>query len=227
MSTVDKDSALVRRAMAGDREAFSDLAAANWRRLLALVRSIVADLDAEDVVQDGMIKAWRKLGSLRDPRAFSAWLTRIVANTAIARARRRRIFDPIDGAAVAAAEEAMDVQIDVGRLLARLAPKQRAVLHLTTIEGFTDSEIGDALGISSSSVRVHRLNNLGWVKEDDKLRVGPLDEMSRRENVRTDTTINLLHETWGSATIASRGDAENPTVVLLVESVLADARRTG
>jgi hypothetical protein len=66
---------------------------------------------------------------------------------------------------------------------------------------------------------VLRVNNLGWVKEGDTLRVGPLDEWSRRKRVRTDTTINLPRQTWGSATIASRGDAETPTVVLLVESV--------
>ena len=140
-----------------DLEAFSDLATVRWRRLLALARSIVADLEAEDVVQDGLVKAWNKLRSLRDPEAFNAWLTRIVANTAIARARRRRWADPIDGVAVAAVDDAIDVQIDVGRLLAKLAPKQRAVLHLTTIEGFTDREIAGILGITSSSVRVHRL----------------------------------------------------------------------
>jgi RNA polymerase sigma-70 factor (ECF subfamily) len=105
MYPVEDESRLVRRAIDGDREAFSDLAAAHWRRLLALARSIVADLEAEDVVQDAMIKAWSKLGSLRDPKAFPAWLTRIVANAAVARARRRRFFEPIDGAAVAAAEE--------------------------------------------------------------------------------------------------------------------------
>lgn len=154
---MNDDSRLVRRAIDGDREAFSDLAAAHWRRLLALARSIVADLEAEDVVQDGLIKAWRKLGSLRDPEAFGAWLTRIVANTAIAKARRRRFFEPIDGVAVAAAASSIDSRIDVGRLLLKLAPKQRAVLHLTTIEGFSDSEIAEILGIASSSVRVHRL----------------------------------------------------------------------
>jgi RNA polymerase sigma-70 factor (ECF subfamily) len=154
---VDDESHLVQRAIDGDREAFSDLAAAHWRRLLALARTIVADLEAEDVVQDGLIKAWRKLGSLRDPEAFCAWLTRIVANTAIAKARRRRYFEPIDGVAVAAAEDGIENRIDIGRLLFKLAPKQRAVLHLTTIEGFSDREIGDILGIASSSVRVHRL----------------------------------------------------------------------
>jgi RNA polymerase sigma-70 factor (ECF subfamily) len=157
MSTVDNESALVRRAMEGDRGAFSDLAAAHWRRLLGLARSIVADLEAEDVAQEALIKAWRKLGSLREAEAFAAWLTRIVANTAVAKARRRRFFEPIDGVAVAAVEEPLDVQIDVGRLLLGLAPRQRAVLHLTAIEGYTDREIAEALGISSSSVRVHRL----------------------------------------------------------------------
>jgi RNA polymerase sigma-70 factor (ECF subfamily) len=154
---VNDDSRLVRRAIDGDREAFSDLAARHWRRLVALARSIVAELEAEDVVQDGLIKAWSKLGSLRDPGSFGSWLTRIVANTAIARARRRRFFEPIDGVTVATAESGIDSRIDVGRLLRKLAPKQRAVLHLTTFEGLTDREIGEALGIASSSVRVHRL----------------------------------------------------------------------
>jgi RNA polymerase sigma-70 factor (ECF subfamily) len=154
---VDNDSALVRRAMEGDREAFSDLAAVHWRRLLGLARSIVADLEAEDVVQEALIKAWRRLRSLREEKAFSAWLTRIVANTAVAKARRRRFFEPIDGASLAAVEVPVDTRIDVGRLLVRLAPRQRAVLHLTAVEGYTDREIAKALGISSSSVRVHRM----------------------------------------------------------------------
>jgi RNA polymerase sigma-70 factor (ECF subfamily) len=157
MYTVNDDTVLVQRAMEGNREAFSDLAALHWRRLVALARSIVADLEAEDVVQDGLVKAWTKIRTLREPGSFSSWLTRIVANTAIARARRRRYFEPIDGVAVAGPPTSVDDLIDVGRLLARLAPRQRAVLHLTVVEGLTDSEVGEALGISASSVRVHRL----------------------------------------------------------------------
>jgi len=154
---MEDQSALVQRAMAGDREAFSDLAAAHWRRLLGLARSIVADLEAEGVVQDGLIKAWTKIGRLREPAAFASWLTRIVANTAVARARNRRIFQPLNGADFAARNRSADDRIDVQRLLTRLAPRQRAVLHLTVIEGLSDSEIADVLGISSSSVRVHRM----------------------------------------------------------------------
>lgn len=157
MPVVDDHTALVRRALAGDRGAFSDLAAAEWRRLLALARSIVADLEAEDVVQDGLIKAWRKLGTLREPQAFSAWLTRIVANTAVARARRRRLFESIDGVLAAAPSPCLDDRMDIAGLLRKLAPRQRAVLHMTAVEGMTDREIAETLGITSSSVRAHRL----------------------------------------------------------------------
>lgn len=157
MSAMNDQSALVQRAMAGDREAFSDLAAAHWRRLVALARSIVADLEAEGVVQDGLIKAWTKVGKLREPAAFTSWLTRIVANTAVARARRKKIFQPLNGAEFAAREAPTDARIDVQRLLARLAPRQRAVLHLTVVEGLSDTEIAEVLGISNSSVRVHRM----------------------------------------------------------------------
>ncbi len=157
MSAMEDQSALVQRAMAGDREAFSDLAASHWRRLVALARSIVADLEAEGVVQDGLIKAWKKIGGLREPAAFQSWLTRIVANTAVARARRRKIFQPLNGVEFAARDRSADHRIDVQRLLTKLAPRQRAVLHLTVIEGLSDSEAAEVLGISSSSVRVHRM----------------------------------------------------------------------
>lgn len=66
---------------------------------------------------------------------------------------------------------------------------------------------------------VLRTNNLGWKKDGETLRVIPLDEMGRRKRVRTEATINLARGGWGSATIASRGDEYNPTVVLYVESV--------
>ena len=76
-----------------------------------------------------------------------------------------------------------------------------------------------------------RVNNLGWVKENGGLRIAPLDELSRRKRVRTDATINLPRGSWGSATIASRGDSVNPTAVLIVESVDGEpfmvAERTG
>ena len=69
---------------------------------------------------------------------------------------------------------------------------------------------------------VLRTNNLGWTTEGDTLRIAPLDEFSRRKKVRTEATVNLARGDAGSATVASRGDAENRTVVLVIESVAGE-----
>jgi hypothetical protein len=66
---------------------------------------------------------------------------------------------------------------------------------------------------------VLRTNNLGWKKDGDILRVAPLDEMSRRKRVRTEATISLGWGSSESATIASRGDAVNPTAVVILEGI--------
>jgi len=47
-------------------------------------------------------------------------------------------------------------RVDVERTLGVLAPRQRAVMHLTVVEGMSDSEIGPVMGIDAASVRSHR-----------------------------------------------------------------------
>lgn len=152
----------VARAAGGDEAAFGALVEAHWGRLLRLARSVVGDAEAADAVQDGLLVAWRGLPALRQPAAFPAWLTRVVTRRALARARRRapwwRRLRPLDEAEGVAAPEASggDGEIDVARLLAALAPRQRAVMHLTVVEGMSDGEIGRVLGIAAASVRSHR-----------------------------------------------------------------------
>ncbi|MCB1034965.1 MAG: sigma-70 family RNA polymerase sigma factor, partial [Acidobacteria bacterium] len=146
---------LVLEAARGDRGAFRGLVEAHWTRLVALARSVVGDLEAEDAVQEGFVDAWRKLGRLRDPSAFRAWLTRIVLRRCLKRARRIRFHVPLEEAPEVAAE-ASPPDLDVPALLARLAPRQRAVMHLTLVEELSDSEIAHLLHITAASVRSHR-----------------------------------------------------------------------
>ena len=152
------DAGLVRAAQLGDATAFSVLVERHWRRLVGLARSVAGDVDGEDVVQDTLVTAWDKLPSLRDPAAFRAWLTRSVARAAVRRARRRAWLQPLEPLPEPADPRARgcDGEIHVEQLLRRLAPRQRAVMHLTVVEGMSDSEIGEALGIDAASVRSHR-----------------------------------------------------------------------
>ena len=72
------------------------------------------------------------------------------------RARRWRLVRVALDAAPEPAAADRGSELQVRNLLARLAPRQRAVMHLTVIEERTDSEIGELLGITAASVRSHR-----------------------------------------------------------------------
>jgi RNA polymerase sigma-70 factor (ECF subfamily) len=160
---VTNGDADVARARSGDQAAFGRLVERRWIRLVRLARSIVGDLDAEDVAQDACLACWRKLSQLADPARFDSWLMRIVFTRAVRRARWQRLrsafvvrrFISWDPASAGLAPDA-ECDLLVEQILSRLAPRQRAVVHLTVVEGMTDSEIAEALGIRAGSVRAHR-----------------------------------------------------------------------
>jgi RNA polymerase sigma-70 factor (ECF subfamily) len=81
---------LVAAAQGGKGEALERLLAEARPRLLALAMRVLGDADeAEDAVQDAMIKVWRNLGRFEGRAAFSTWLHRIAVNAALDRLRRR------------------------------------------------------------------------------------------------------------------------------------------
>jgi RNA polymerase sigma-70 factor (ECF subfamily) len=149
----------VSRARDGDRDAFGALVECFWSDLVALARGILAsDGEAEDMVQEALIHAWTRLWTIRQPEKFGAWMRRIVARRCLTRARRLRRTSSLPEVAEPGADPTAGV--DAARLLQRLAPRQRAVLYLTWIEGCTDRETAMTLGIRASTVRVHRHRGL-------------------------------------------------------------------
>jgi RNA polymerase sigma-70 factor (ECF subfamily) len=156
---------LVRRAQAGDHDAFSALAAAAVSRLHRTARLILRDEEhARDAVQDALMRAWLDIRAVRDPERFDAWLYRVLVRACYAEAgrhRRRRSVeiqvdaleapgDMGDGSGIAARD-----QIDRG--FRRLTPDQRAVLVLHHYVGMADAEAADALGIPAGTFK-SRLN---------------------------------------------------------------------
>src|SRR5512132_998226 len=90
--------ALIERARRGDGRAFEQLALREERALYRhAARMLGAGPDAEDVVQDAFLSAWRSIGSFEGS-SFRAWLFRIVTNRALdrVRARRRRPELPLE-----------------------------------------------------------------------------------------------------------------------------------
>src|SRR5258706_15014399 len=104
------DAALVRRVQTGDTGAYADLVARYRDRLGRYALHMLGNReDAEEVLQDAFVRAYRSLARCEDPDRFGAWLFRILVNrirTAGARrARRAKTFLSDDAAVVAASEE--------------------------------------------------------------------------------------------------------------------------
>ena len=145
---------LVGRATGGDRDAYGELVELMWPQLVGLARTILAgDDEAEDLVQEALVHAWTRLGSLRRPEKFPAWIRRILSRRCFAHRRRAR---PAAEAVPPARPEPGLERIDMARMLGRLAPRQRAVVYLTLVEGRSASEAAAVLGILPATARVHR-----------------------------------------------------------------------
>jgi RNA polymerase sigma-70 factor (ECF subfamily) len=155
---VELSSDVVQRACDGDAEAFRSLVESHWLALVRFARSIVGESDAEDVVQDSFVVAWKKLKALENPDSFHPWMMRIVARRCFRRAGLlARFFPWVDLSGMREPSVPPSTgEFEVERILSLLPPRQRAVMHLTVIEGMSDGEIGRLLGIRADSVRSHR-----------------------------------------------------------------------
>lgn len=150
---------IVRRACAGDRDAFGVLAANAVDRLFAIARLVLRDNDrAEDAVQETLVRCWRDLPMLRDPGRFDAWLHRLLMH-AIAdefRARRRFAanvrFLPLEPS-IASDFESIALRDEIERGFTRLTLEHRTVLVLRYYLDMTVEEIGAVLDIPVGTVK--------------------------------------------------------------------------
>src|SRR6478735_6799974 len=144
---------LVEAARRGDHEAFETLAAAAATRLLTAARLVLRDPhQAEDAVQDALLRAWQSLPLLRDAERWDAWLYRLLVRACADQGRRRRRHGAevrLIGFEPAAGDHAGQIgdhdQLDRG--FQRLKPDQRAALVLHFYLGLTVPEVADALGV--------------------------------------------------------------------------------
>src|SRR4029077_3139300 len=80
-----------RAAIHGDREAFEMIIRTQSRALFAIAYGIVQNrADAEDIVQESLVKAWKSRWKVRDPQKFPAWLSTIARHRARDVARKRK-----------------------------------------------------------------------------------------------------------------------------------------
>lgn len=167
------DQQLVDRVQQGDKKAFELLVAKYQRKLMRLVSRLVRDpAEAEDVVQEAFIKAYRALSQFRGDSAFYTWLYRIGINTAknylITQGRRAPTSTESDSEEAETFEDADGLR-DINTPESLLATKQiartvnlamealpeelRVAIMLREIEGLSYDEIAETMGCPIGTVR--------------------------------------------------------------------------
>lgn len=162
---------LVGEARRGDRSAFDELVRRTYVDTYTLaVRLTGNEEDAQDVVQETYLRAWKSLKRFRGDAAFTTWLYRITANasyTLVDRRRRRRtspiedVPEQIDTRVEARTEDLVGANLGLSELSASLdllSPSLRSLVILKDVYGLSHEEIAEDLGISVSAakVRLHR-----------------------------------------------------------------------
>ncbi len=155
------DRELLERARGGDLEAFADFIRRHEKRVRSVVRRLLDDpRDAEEATQDVFVQAWRSAAKFRGEAAVSTWLYRIAVNEALMRTRSRRPATVELDESIASADPAENVQLRTFLLasLRELPHDYRVPLVLRDLEGLSNAEVAEVLGLSVSGAksRIHR-----------------------------------------------------------------------
>jgi RNA polymerase sigma-70 factor (ECF subfamily) len=155
----EQDRALVRRYLAGQRDAASDLVDRYEKRLFNVALRMLGNTeDAEDVAQTVFLNAFLKLRTY-DPRyRFFSWVYRMTVNESLNMLKRRKRTVTLEAAPPVPApgatlDRTMEVQDLVGRALASLKPDDRVVVVLKHFACFSYEEIAEVMEIPVRTVK--------------------------------------------------------------------------
>ncbi len=156
----DPDSELVGRAAGGELEAFDELVRRHQRPLFGFVYRMCGNrADAEEMVQQALIRAWQGLAGFRGQSSFKTWLYRIATNLCINRVTRRKplveIPETLPAPQADEPEETLRRKVIdelVQAALDKLPSDQRAALVMVTYDELSYNEVAQALGKTPKAV---------------------------------------------------------------------------
>ena len=176
------EAELVRRAQAGEEDAFGTLMRTYYAPIFRLVQSIVRnEHSAQEVCQDVWLTAWKNIGTFRGEAKFTTWLHPIAVRRSIdhLRSRSRRFSrflpflsgdeqasdrpgprtpEPVADSNPREDAERVELKSRIDRAIATLSPKHRAVIALREVNGLSYDEIATALSIRRGTVMSRLFN---------------------------------------------------------------------
>lgn len=160
------DGELVARILRGDLSSYAELLRRHRRRLERYATLLLGNReDAEEALQDSLLRGYRALGQCTEPDHVGAWLFRIVVNRCRTRhARRGPPMEGLDGVAAIHAPATIDASAEIEwreeihRAMSLLPPDQREAFLLHHVEGLSYEEMAELTGsgVSALKMRVSR-----------------------------------------------------------------------
>jgi RNA polymerase sigma-70 factor, ECF subfamily len=158
------DEELVERLRAGDVAAYDQLVQRHMRSAFSIAYRLLGQReDAEDLVQDAFMVALEKIDTFRDGHRFAPWFFRILVNRGL-NARKARSLRQTDAlpTEISTREPTPHVEAERSQLRERidaavavLPERQRTIVKLFELEGFSSPEIAEMLELSDGTVRWH------------------------------------------------------------------------
>lgn len=158
------DADLAARVQRGDASAFDSLVRRHMQRAFSVaMRLLGQQQDAEDLVQDAFLAALEKIDTYDNQRDFAPWFYRILVNRCLnarkSRARRSTVDLPIEAVSALASPllemERTELRHHLKKAFRLLPERQRTIVTMFDLEGFSSPEIAEVLGISDGTVRWH------------------------------------------------------------------------
>lgn len=154
------EHAIYRAAIQGNRDAFEMIIRSFSRNLFAIAYGILQSREeAEDVVQDTLVKAWKSRWRVRDPEKFPAWISTIARHRARDLARRRRPeplphdFESAETVEGSTETGNADLDSEVQAALSQLPELHRMAVTLRYFEELDYATIEQTLGLSNGALR--------------------------------------------------------------------------
>lgn len=163
----ESDQQLVLRARLGERDAYGELVERHQGRVRGWLRHLSGNhAEADDLAQDAFVRAWTRIGDLKDTARFGPWLMKIAYNEFLqgrrASGRRRQLMERLqveqDPADYRTEEKRPETALELQRVLAILSERERAVIVLNYAYGYSHGEVSELTGLALGTVKslIHR-----------------------------------------------------------------------
>ena len=159
---------MIERASRGDAAAFNHLMAQHERRMYAVALRMCGNReDAQDCLQEAMLRVYRAIGGFKGQSSFSTWVYRITMNTCLDELRRKKNrqntsldnlldmgWSPADESN-APEKQAMrsELRRNLNRAIQELPEEMRSAIVLRDIRGFAYEEIADMLNVNIGTIK--------------------------------------------------------------------------